>query len=55
MDEIAAIATRETTLNGRTIRKGGRVTLPRQQFDDLRPTRLFKEAGAKKIRRGKAR
>ncbi|GEM_PF-2161054 len=46
---IDAIATRRTTLNGKTYEKGDKVALSPQQFEELKPLKRFVRAtGAKK-------
>lgn len=52
---IDAIATRRTTLNGKTYEKGATVPMPAQQFEDLKATKRFTRApAAKKAASGKA-
>lgn len=41
---IDAIATRRMTLNGKAYRKGAKVRMPLQQFNDLEPTGLVERA-----------
>ena len=41
---IDAIATRRTTLNGKTYAKGDAVRMPAAQFEDLKPTKRFERA-----------
>ncbi|WP_395391560.1 hypothetical protein WBP07_12895 [Novosphingobium sp. BL-8A] len=41
---IDAIATRRTTLNGKTYAKGAPVRMPAAQFEDLKPTKRFERA-----------
>jgi len=45
---IDTIATRRTTLNGKTYEKGDAVPMPAQQFKDLEPTGRFTRAPAAK-------
>nr|WP_086491268.1 hypothetical protein [Novosphingobium panipatense] len=52
---IDTIATRRTTLNGKTYEKGDTVPMPAKQFEDLKPTKRFSRApAAKKVTSGKA-
>lgn len=51
---IDTIATRRTTLNGKTYEKGATVPMPAQQFEDLKPTKRFtRSPAAKKVASGK--
>ncbi|EJL21895.1 hypothetical protein [Novosphingobium sp. AP12] len=43
---IDAIATRRTTLNGKTYEKGDTVPMPAGQFEELKPTGRFKRGPA---------